>query len=215
MIPKRSINSRELIRLLSKLKSETPEYPTDLLEARKSVFLKRVVDLKISGEGKSREGGHQRGEEGQEGGSGGAWAALKSGTAITGFSTKTTIAVGIVVVLLTAAYLFRDQIVDFLEENEIINVEETAAPPIPSTPTGLVITTPTVGTIPTFGEPSSGIVATEAAPGVNDSPDRTKVIPPPGLSQKPGTPTPPTPEGLAGRLRFLICVLRSGGENCR
>lgn len=187
------------------LKDETPDYPADLLEARKYDFLKQIIDFKISD-------GAQGGEHGQQAGGGGQ-AVVVGKTAETGFSMNVTLVVGILLVLLTAAYLFRDQILDFLADNETVHVQETAAPANESTPFDRVTATPTIYPIPTLGVPSSGIVATDASPDMSDGPDRPQATP--GLGQRMESPAASTPNGIAGRLRYLLCVLRRGGDTCK
>ena len=234
----KTLRNQDIVEMLSELRNETPEYPPELIRSRKTTFLKRAVDLKISGEGQSGKGGGQGGAGGQKGGGGVTWAELSGGAAATGSSSKMAIAVGVVVVLLAAAFLFRDQIVDILEENKIINVEETAASSIALAPTEQATATPTALA---FGAPSGveatkdapgnagNLAATEAASGLGNNgnsgnngggpatgsdPYPITATPPPGLSQNPGTPTPPPPQGLVGRLRFLVCVLRNGADGC-
>jgi len=195
-MPERSPENQEIVRLLAKLKEETPDYPADLLDARKYSFLKQIVDIKISGEGRP-EGGIA-----SSGGSGASGAAPRGGSTVLGIPLKTALAIGAAILMLTAAYLFRDQIVEFLAENGLINTEETAAPPFASTPVGPAQETPLPITTPTFGAPPSGGVGTEAAPG-------------PGNNDLPATPTPPGQSGPISIFQYLICILQSGTESCR
>ncbi len=122
-MPEEPLEHQEIVRLLGKLKEETPDYPTELLEERKYSFMKQIVDLKISSEGPTGRGGTAN--SGKPGGSG---AALGGGATFFGISLKAAFAIGAVIVLLTAAYLFRDQIVHFLAENEIISTEGIRCP---------------------------------------------------------------------------------------
>jgi hypothetical protein len=234
IMAKKSLKQKDIVDMLSELRNETPEYPPELMRSRKTTFIKRVVDLKISGTSQDGKGGYKGGDDGPKWGGGVTWEELSGGAAATGSSTKTMIAIGIVVALLTAAFLFRNQIVELLVENEIINVAETAAPSIASTPTERATATPTP-TAPLFGAPPSGTEATKAAPGSgnNDSggapgggngsggvsggsnnSDDTEATPTPGVIRNLGTPTPPPPDGIVGRLRFLVCVLRYGAADC-
>jgi len=182
--------------MLAKLKEETPDYPADLLEARKYSFLKQIVDIKMSGEG------HPEGGTGSPGGSGGSGAASRGGSTVLGIPLKTALAIGAAILMLTAAYLFRDQIVVFLAENGLINTEETTPPPFASTPDRPPQGTPPPITTPTFEAPPSGGIATESAPG-------------PGNNDVPATPTPPGQGGPISIFQYLICILRSGAESCR
>ena len=128
------LKDKEIIELLARLSEETPEYPPELMRSRKAGFFKRVDELKASGGGEG--GDHSRYKSSGNsllGGSGGSGAALGGGgSATTTFSTKSALVVGLIVVLLTLAYLFRNQIIDFLAENEIIPVQETAVPSLVS-----------------------------------------------------------------------------------
>jgi hypothetical protein len=191
-LPERSPENQEIVKLLGKLKEETPEYPADLLEARKYSFMKQMIDLKISGEDRPAETkGPAKG--GRAGASG---AALGGGATVLGLPLKTALAIGAVIVLLTAGYLFRDRIVEFLAENGLITTQETVPPPSASTPAGPAGETPAAITAPTFGAPSGG-QATEAAPGPQ------------------GTPTSPPQSGPLSVFEYLMCVLRNGAESCR
>ena len=58
MSPRKPLKTKEITELLSKLKAETPEYPSELMEARKAAFLKQAVNIKIDRTG---QGGQQLG----------------------------------------------------------------------------------------------------------------------------------------------------------
>ena len=58
-MPKRSFNPKDIISLLTKLKEQTPEYPAELLEARKAALLKHAATLNIQGKGQGGEGGSE------------------------------------------------------------------------------------------------------------------------------------------------------------
>ena len=195
-MPNRSPENQEIVRQLAKLKQETPDYPADLLEARKYSFLKQIVDLKISREG------HPEGGTGSSAGSGGSGAASSARSTVLGMPLKTALAIGAAILMLTAAYLFRHQIVVFLAENGLINTEETTPPPFASTPDRPPQGTPPPITTPTFEAPPSGGIATESAPG-------------PGNNDLPATPTPPAPSGPISVFQYLMCILQSGADNCR
>jgi hypothetical protein len=231
------LKNQDIVDMLSELRKETPEYPPELLRSRKTAFQKKVVDLNISGGNQSGKG-VTGGFGGQTSGGGIKWAGLSGGATATGSSTKTAVAFGVIVVLLTMVYLLRAQIVEVLVENEIINVEETAAPSIEFAPTEQATATPTP---PAFRVPATEDEATNngsgdgvggVAPGSGDNnnsggtnsggesitssnPDLVTATPNPGISQAPRTPTPEPPRGLVGRLQYLVCVLRNGADQCR
>lgn len=232
------LKNQDIVDMLSELRKETPEYPPELLRSRKTAFQKKVIDLNISGDNQSGKGGKTGGFGGQTGGGGVKWAGLSGGATATGSSTKTAVAIGLVVVLLTMVYLLRAQIVEVLVENEIIKVEETTSPSIIFAPTEQATATPTPpvfrvlgtedeatnngsgngggGTAPGSGDNnnSSGN-NNEGVPVTGNNPDLVTATPSPGLSQSPRTPTPEPPRGLVGRLQFLVCVLRNGADQCR
>ena len=185
-MPEEPLERQDIIELLAKLKAETPDYPADLVEARKATYLKQIVEIQIS----RKDQGGEAGKRGRAGGGSGSGAALGSGMLAQGISLKAAIAVGVVITMLTAAYLFRDQIVDFLAENNIIIVEETATAPIVPAPAGSA----------TLSAPSSGNGATETAPG---------------FGQSPATPTAPVRGSPFNVFEYLICILQHGTENCQ
>ncbi|MGB7876573.1 MAG: hypothetical protein WBL25_19500 [Anaerolineales bacterium] len=185
--------------------------------------------------GGSSDSGGSSGSSGLSGsgGSGASSASLSSGSTGLGLgiSLKTAFMFGATVLLLTAAYLFREQIVDYLAENEIIRVEETAAPSFASSSSGEATEIPAVISTPNSGAPSSGIVATEPATGLgnnNSNNNNNGGVPvnngnPASPSATPGqksvrvtaTPTAPGQGGLAGAFEFLLCILRMEGQSCQ
>jgi hypothetical protein len=189
-MPEAPLERQDIIELLAKLKAETPDYPADLVEARKAAYLKQIVDIQIS----RKDQGGEAGKSGRAGGAGRPGAALGGGTLAQGISLKAAFAVGVVIAMLTAAYLFRDQIVDFLAENEIINVEETVTAPIFPAPADPATE------VPTLRAPSSGTGATETAPG---------------FAQSPATPTAPVRGSPFNVFEYLICILQHGTESCQ
>ncbi len=160
------------------------------------------------------------------GGKGGSGAGLSSGTTFLGFSLKSMLVFGAVIVLLTATYLFRDQIGEILADNGIARTEETAASPFGASQSAQETETPPVVAAPNFEESSPEIVATTTVPSFgsinNDNSPGTGVNT--SSTQKPSnqavgpatvTPTPGPPGDLGSALRFLICILRFGGESCQ
>lgn len=74
------LNFKSIIQMLAKLKAQTPEYPADLMAARKAAFQKQNASVNLDGNGKG--GGSEQGGGGSgNGGSG----ALGGGTAVQGF----------------------------------------------------------------------------------------------------------------------------------
>jgi hypothetical protein len=206
---KRSFEHKDIIKLLSDLKEETPDYPVHMMSSKKAAFMQKALEAKISADDRSGEGGQKGGKTGS-GGAGGSGAALKGGTFILGISLRRAIAIGVIIVTLTTAYLLRDQITDFLVENEIVNVEETAATPFAPRPVSLATRTPTPAT------PYSG----GAQNGSREEPDTvgpgsTGASPGQDSGEKPGTSDGSDDKGPGAAFRFLFCILQLRGDSCR
>jgi hypothetical protein len=196
-------NSQDIIGLLSKLKAGTPDYPASLMAARKAAFMKQAVALKIHGHGPSGKGGGDGGNAGS-GGSGGS-GALGGMSSAQSILLQAVLGVWIVAAMLTAAYVFRNQIIDLLQENHLISVEVTQAPVIDSTLPAL--TTPATELSPTEVTPTSisatatpgtlssetpGIETTpESSSGIQNTPDGTNGNQGLHLGQTPGPPDTP------------------------
>jgi hypothetical protein len=205
MMSKRSINPREIIRLLSKLKSETPEYPAELLDARKAAFLKQAATLKIEGKGQGGEGG----QEGGAGGAGGSGPALGGGTAAQGFLLQALVGFSVMAALLLTAFAYREQIGEILNNrNDLVAVAETGTTPVLSTPTAVATITQGLTVSPTAVTPTStptgvelinvegitiidGTLYIDGIPAITGTPDGTKPNPGLHLGQTPGTPAAP------------------------
>jgi len=274
---KNPLSEQDIVKMLSKLKAETSEYPGDLVKARKNTFLKNILEKTGSGGGQDKGSGQPGGDEGQNSGSGetgksgkslksdkpgglrssrgvqqtgwldglrryggfsGPRALFDSGMAAISISPRSLLVFGAVVVLLAAIFLFRNQNVDSLAENNIITMEETATPSFASLPEDLATETPTGNNAPFAGTSSTRSSGSGTTPGLvedgspgndgsgngndnggipvtGDSSNPTQPTPTQTFSQRPATPTPKPPNNsLAGRLRFIVCILLSGGENC-
>jgi len=129
-------------------------------------------------------------------------------------------------VLLTAAYLFRDQIGEYLADSGITSTEKTAEAPFGSSQSNQGTETPPVVAAPNFEESSPEIVATPTvpsfgsiyngnSPGTGSSTSPTQRSSNQSVGPATVTPTPGPPGDLGSALRFLICILRLGGESCQ
>jgi hypothetical protein len=185
-----ALDSQDIIRLLSKLKESTPEYPVELLAARKAAFLNAAVATQIPPRWRSGKGGGDGGASGT--GSLGGMSAAQS------ILLQAVIGVWIIAAMLTAAYVFRDQIVDLLRENGIVTLEVTQAPlndPIipatiaPATEVAPTETTPLADT-PAPGN-DSGIEPSEE---IQEASPDSKENPGLHLGQTPGAPDTPNQE---------------------
>lgn len=154
MMPKRSLDPKEIISLLSKLKSETPEYPVDLLEARKAAFLKQAATLKIEGKGDG-------GQDGGSSGTGGSGPALGGGTAAQSFLLQALVGFSVVAALLLTAFAYREQIGEILKDrSQVVAIVETETMPALSTDT--LTMTPGMTGSPIIGTPSPTDTGLEA-----------------------------------------------------
>lgn len=192
MLP-HSLTLRDIIGLLAKLKAATPDYPTHLLLERKAAFLKQAITIKL---GKPGRGGHKGGGRGGSSGPGSA-GTLGGASAAQGILLQAVIGVWIIAAMLTAAYVFRDQIIHLLQDNGIV-VEITQAPsadsPLPVIESPAIeapfpeITTPpgtaTPGTL-SDGETPPGTLSDSQEPSGTDDDSGLHI------GQTPGTPNVP------------------------
>jgi hypothetical protein len=194
-------NQNEIIKLLSRLKAETPDYPSDLMAARKAAFINQVVAIQF-------DGPKQGGKGGGDGGSGTSTRSGGSG-ALSGMSTaqgillQAVIGVWIIAAMLTTAYIFRDRIIDLLQNNGIV-VELTQAPAIEYTDPAIVapaaespspdvspteITSPSATPVPgTLSEGESSSESSSEGQGISENPDETRENQGLHLGQTPGAP---------------------------
>lgn len=121
---KQTLTSQDVIGLISNLKDTTPDYPTDLLAARRAAFLQQIIAINIDGSGLGGKGGGDGGIGGS-GGTGGS-EALGGMTTAQSILLQAVIGVWVVAAMLTAAYVFRDQIIDLLQDNGIVEVTEAS-----------------------------------------------------------------------------------------
>jgi len=159
MMPKRSLDPKDIASLLSKLKDQTPEYPANMMEARKAAFLKQAASLKTQMDGK---GGNDGGNAGNSG-IGGSNAGLGGGATTSGFLLQALIAFSVVAALLLTAFAYRKQIVEVINGNDFAVVEEIS--------TSVVVSTPTAGvTLSSETSPSSAEVTPTATVFVTPTP---------------------------------------------
>jgi hypothetical protein len=196
----RSLNPNDVINLLSKLKAKTPDYPPDLLAARKAAFLKQVVTINIESPGK---GGGDGGSLSSGSGGSGALGGMSAAQAIL---LQAVIGVWIIAAMLTASYFYRDEIINLLQDYGIVTVEVTQ---VPSSDSPAPVITPAVeapspDVRPTDTLPATAIPETisegESAPDddnspegqdSSDNPDDSKDDQGLHLGQTPGAPDTP------------------------
>lgn len=192
----RSPNPNDIINLLSKLKAQTPDYPSDMLAARKAAFISQIATTNLGSLGRGGKGG---GDGGSLSNGSGMFGGMSTAQ---GIMLQAVIGVWIIAAMLTAAYVLRDRIVDLLQDYGIVSVEITQIPSIDSP-------------IPVTGIPSSDALLTETPspvatviPGVSseaeaisedpiegeatpENPDEPSDDPGLHLGQTPGTPDTP------------------------
>lgn len=160
MMFKNPQSENEIIGLLSKLKDTTPEYPNDLMAARKAAYMSQIVSIKFDGPKQGGKGGGDGGS-GTSAGTGGS-GALGGMSAAQGILLQAVIGVWIIAGMLTVAYVFRDQIIGLLQKNGIV-VEMTQAP---------LVDSPESVTSPNAVNPSPNAPPTEiVSPSVTSVPD--------------------------------------------
>lgn len=200
MSPGKPLNTKEITELLSKLKAETPEYPSELMEARKAAFLKQAVNIKIDRTGQGGDGGHQGGS----GGSGGSGAVLGSGS-VPGVLLQALIGIAVVTALLLGAYAYRNQFGDNSQNTRVSVDEEMPASSLVAPETLTVIpgsATPVLTVSPTAGTPTvtllvfddmelNGASAVEELKTERASINGTQTDNGLHLGQTPGTPAAP------------------------
>jgi len=153
----RSLNPNDIIGLLARLKEQTPDYPPDLLTTRKAAFMAQIVSINIDGPKPGGKGGGDGGGS-LSGGTSGSGALGGMSTA-QGILLQAVIGVWIIAGMLTAAYVFRDQIIDLLQDNGIVAVEITQVPSIDSPAPTIEI--PSLETPPTEITSPSGTAVPE------------------------------------------------------
>lgn len=192
----------QIIQLLSKLKAETPEYPSAMLIARKASFINQAVAIKIDGPKQGGKGGGDGGSSASDGS-----GALGGISTVQGILLQAVIGVWIIAAMLTASYVFRDKIIDLLQDNGIV-AEVTQAPSI--TPPESVVETPSsegplldvpptravsssATPVPnTVSEGESVPGSTSGDPDVTENSDDSKDNQGLHLGQTPGAPEPPS-----------------------
>ncbi|MGD8405844.1 MAG: hypothetical protein PVJ21_19465 [Anaerolineales bacterium] len=197
----RSPGPNDIINLLSRLKANTPDYPSDLMAARKAAFLGHIATTNFGSPG-------QGGKGGGDGGSLSNGSSVFGGmTTAQGIMLQAVIGVWIIAAMLTAAYVFRDQIVDLLQDYGIVTVEITQLPSIDThvpVVTGLPspevppteVTAPSATVVPGVTL-EAGTTSDDSSdgqdPSINpdDSQDNPQDNPGLHLGQTPGTPDTP------------------------
>jgi hypothetical protein len=198
------LKPKEVTELLSKLKSTTPDYPVDLMAARKAAFVKKAIATKLEGKGPG----------GQHGGSGGSGTTAGGTTAGQGFFWQAAIGLLVAAALLVAGYIYREPIINLLDGDGTSLVESpmpsstevSTLTPVAITPTPSAFATPTLTDIVTTDTPTavtlkpgviiiiSGtpyIVDPFGTPVVAGTPEGTKDNPGLHLGETPGTPAAP------------------------
>jgi len=184
MASRKPMSTKEITDLITQLKSETPDYPADLLAARKAAFLKQAVNISISTKG------------GPQGSSGGSGAAVGGGATSQGILLQALIGISVVAALLLAAFAYRNQIPDPSQGNEVVAQEEISSPLAPE-----VVVVETDSLLPLITAPRVTPTVTPWTPVDDSDPskpsvaaaqaEKTKTNSGLHLGQTPGTPAAP------------------------
>lgn len=181
MSPRKPLKREEITELLSKLKDETPEYPSEMMAARKAAFLDKAVNI-LDGKGQGGEGGQQGGS----GGSGGSGGTL-GGAVAPGSMLQVLIGVGLAAAIFLAAYAIRDQVPEDVQGNEsAVQIESSLPQP------AITFTPSAPATITAV--PSSSATAFAAISGLDTSVVNVDDMIINGASIVEGTPEPASDE---------------------
>jgi hypothetical protein len=191
MILRPSPTQDEIIELLSRLKATTPEYPADMLAARKAVFLKQATTIQIQSKGQGGDSGHQGGSSG---------SSLGGSTSASGISFQAVIGFGLVALMLLGAFLVQqvsspnnENIMAALEESpEVAMVPQSnnATPTLIPTQSLPTVATPEITVTVVVSTPTPGGVINNVTVG-NGTPEVAKTNPGLKLGTTPGTPAAP------------------------
>lgn len=203
MVSKKPLNPEEITDLLSKLKAETPEYPSEMMAARKAAFLKQAVNIKIDLKDQGGNGGQQGG------GSGSAGGGLGGGAVAPGTLLQALIGISIVTAMFLAAYAYRKEISGIIKGDEVTVQEDTSVPVPVSSPLAPEATGAAPGFVaPELVEPPleniatgtpiaegdtnlNGALLVGGTPGIESASDDLKTNSGLHLGQTPGTPAAP------------------------
>lgn len=119
---KSKMSDQDVLNLLSNLKNSESDYPSDMILPRRDMYIKQAATMAVLT---------------NTGGNGGATTsssqASTSGTASSGFSIGTVLETALVVALVieagVVAYIYRDEISDFINSALSPNVVTVASPP--------------------------------------------------------------------------------------
>lgn len=119
---KRKFNDQDVLKLLSVLKKTTNDYPTEMLQPRRTLYMKQVAAMVVL----SSTAGI--GTRASEGGASGSGVGAGAGLFPLGKFLETALVITIVVEAGVAAYIYRDQIADFINSTFFPAVESPATP---------------------------------------------------------------------------------------
>lgn len=184
-------DTKEIIRLLSQLKAETPEYPADLLAVRKAAFIKKLAALSTQGNGPGGE---------QGGGTSGSGTSLGGSTTAPGIILQVLVGFGLVAAMLIGSYILRDPVNGLLKETMVsAAAQEEAIDPtlVPvtgaiATPIGTILPTATVPPTSTPGVTTTPAGSNPAVESETEgNPLNSTDNPGLQLGKTPGTPAAP------------------------
>ncbi len=119
---KRKFSDKDVVNLLSSLKNAANNYPTEMIQLRRDMYMQQAAAMAILM--KTSGGGTPTGEGGASASGTGAGAGLFS----LGTFFETALVITIMVEAGVAAYIYRDQIADFINSTLFPTVEVAANP---------------------------------------------------------------------------------------
>lgn len=191
---KQAVSEKDVLNLLSGLKTMGGNYPSDMIQSRRDLYIKQAAAMavltKTSGNGSG--GGTNAGGGGGMAATGGAGAV---GSLSLGKFLETALVVAIAVEAGVAAYIYRDKIANFIDSNILPKVEVAANPTedYSGTPDILSVTgteTPTV----TVTETDTPSISNDAAPENNNNSSIQESLSTPTPTDNPGNHYGNTPK---------------------
>jgi hypothetical protein len=189
---KNRTSDQDVLKLLTGLKNAEGNYPTDMIQTRREMFVKQAAAMAVMAKAASNSAGTSGSGQGAASSAGGT-----AGTAGTSLSISTLLETALVIAIVVeagvATYFYRDKIAEFISSNLSPKVEHVASPP------GSSLSDTLTGEASSTETPEGTVVVTEtdtltppvrilpAANGATNSGVGTQVV---------STPTPDDHPGL-------------------
>ncbi len=178
MNDRQQLNQSELIALLGQLKNKKAQYPAELQVARRAAFVAQIQAINLPSHGGGQQGG--QGYGGQDASAGSQFMGAPAHAIETALQY---VLAGLVAVMVgTAAYVYQDEIRDFINPpTPAIEMIDTAAPTLTPLNTATEIPSDT---------PTPTIAVSTPTPNKDDG---QPIVPTPTLEPAPTQPPPTQP----------------------